>query len=46
VVEGVGGLEGARVDQLGNRQNLLQPVWRDGKLLREWTFDEVRARAS
>ena len=46
VVEGVGGLDGARVDQLGNRQNLLQPVWRDGKLLREWTFDEVRARAT
>jgi nicotinamide phosphoribosyltransferase len=25
--------------------NLLQPVWRDGKLLKNWTFDEVRANA-
>lgn len=25
--------------------NLLQPVWRDGKLLRKWTFDEVRQNA-
>lgn len=46
VVEGAGGLEAARIDQLANRQNLLQPVWRDGELLREWSFDEVRARAA
>lgn len=46
VVEGAGGLEGARIDQLAGRANLLQPVWRDGKLLRDWTFDEVRARAA
>jgi nicotinamide phosphoribosyltransferase len=25
--------------------NLLQPVWRDGKLLKDWTFDQVRANA-
>jgi nicotinamide phosphoribosyltransferase len=25
--------------------NLLQPVWRDGKLLKDWTFDQVRAHA-
>lgn len=25
--------------------NLLQPVWRNGKLLRQWTFDEVRENA-
>ena len=46
VVEGYVGLEAARVDQLAGRQNLLQPVWRDGKLLVDWTFDEVRARAA
>jgi hypothetical protein len=22
--------------------NLLQPIWRDGKLLKDWTFDQVR----
>ena len=46
VVEGTGGLEAARIDQLANRQNLLQPVWRDGSLLVDWTFEEVRARAA
>jgi nicotinamide phosphoribosyltransferase len=28
-----------------NMPNLLQPVWRDGKLLKDWTFDQVRAHA-
>jgi nicotinamide phosphoribosyltransferase len=46
VVEGYVGLEAARVDQLAGRQNLLQPVWRDGELLVDWTFDAVRARAA
>jgi nicotinamide phosphoribosyltransferase len=45
VVESYIGLEAARVDQLAGRPNMLQPVWRDGELLRDWTFDEVRARA-
>ena len=45
VVEGYVGLEGARVDQLAGRKNLLQPVWRDGELLTDWTFEQVRARA-
>ena len=31
--------------ELGGRANLLQPVWENGKLLRDWTFDEVRERA-
>ncbi|MEM6463410.1 MAG: nicotinate phosphoribosyltransferase [Pseudomonadota bacterium] len=31
--------------ELGDRQNLMQPVWRDGELLRDWTFAEVRQRA-
>jgi nicotinamide phosphoribosyltransferase len=46
VVEGLGGLEAARLDQLANRENLLQPVWKNGELLREWTFDAIRARAA
>lgn len=46
VVEGYSGLEGARTDQLAGRQNLLQPVWRDGQLLTDWTFEQVRARAT
>jgi len=46
VVESYIGLESARVDQLAGRQNLLQPVWRDGELLVDWTFDAVRARAA
>lgn len=46
VVAGAGGLEAARADQLVGRENLLQPVWRDGQLLRDWTFDEIRARAA
>ena len=45
VVEGYIGLEGARVDQLAGRRNLLQPVWRDGRLLVDWHFEEVRAHA-
>lgn len=46
VVEGYVGLEAARADQLGGRRNLLQPVWRDGQLLADWTLDEIRARAA
>lgn len=46
VVDGVAGLEGARIDQLSGRENLLEPVWRDGELLRDWSFEAVRARAA
>lgn len=46
VVEGYIGLEAARADQLAGRSNLLQPVWRDGRLLADWTFEAVRARAA
>jgi nicotinamide phosphoribosyltransferase len=30
---------------LGARQNLLQPVWENGRLLKDWSFDEIRAQA-
>lgn len=31
-----------RLDEIGPRQNHLQPVYRDGALLREWSLEEVR----
>ena len=34
-----------RLDDLGQRVNLLRPVWREGKLLQHTTLAEVRARA-
>ena len=41
-----GGLAPVRLEELGARQNYLEPVWEDGKLLRDWDFEEIRARAS
>ncbi|NKN37172.1 nicotinate phosphoribosyltransferase [Agrobacterium sp. a22-2] len=32
-------------DELGGRQDQLVTVWENGKLLRDWTFEEIRARA-
>lgn len=34
-----------RRDELNGRVNLLKPVYRNGKLLKDWTFSEVRANA-
>ncbi len=34
--------ETVRVEELGERENLLKPVYKDGKLLKEYSFDEVR----
>jgi nicotinamide phosphoribosyltransferase len=45
VVSGLGGLEAARLDELKDRRNHLEPVWRDGELLQDWRFDEIRERA-
>lgn len=45
VVDGAGGFEAVRLEELGNRLNHLQPVWRNGELLRDWSFEEIRARA-
>ncbi|WP_275787405.1 nicotinate phosphoribosyltransferase [Pararhizobium gei] len=45
VVEGPSGLEAVRLDELKARYNHLQPVWRDGALLKDWNFEEIRARA-
>jgi nicotinamide phosphoribosyltransferase len=45
VAEG-GTLKAVRLGALGGRENYLQPVWRDGALLRSTTLDEVRARSA
>lgn len=37
--------EAVRLEQLNGRRNLLEPVWENGKLLREQTFAEIRAEA-
>jgi len=34
------------LEDLGSRANLLQPVWQDGKLLVDWSLDEIRERAT
>jgi len=39
------GYQTVRESELGQRQNLLQPVFRDGTLLCEWTLSEVRKRS-
>ncbi|MCY6383070.1 nicotinate phosphoribosyltransferase [Hoeflea prorocentri] len=31
---------------LGDRENLMQPVWEDGQLLKDWKFSEIRERAA
>jgi len=31
-----------RVEELGEKKNLLAPVFRDGVLLRDYGFDEVK----
>lgn len=45
VVSGLSGLEAARLDELKERRNHLEPVWKDGELLRDWSFAEIRERA-
>ena len=45
VVNGLGGLEAVRLDELKDRQNHLETVWKNGDLLRDWHFEEIRARA-
>lgn len=45
VVEDLAELTACRLDEIGNRHNHLVPVYADGNLLREWTFEEIRVRA-
>lgn len=46
VVEKNGRLQAARLDNVDPAADLLKPVYRDGRLLTDWSFDEVRARAN
>jgi nicotinamide phosphoribosyltransferase len=45
VVRKGGALIARRLDGVEPGANLLRPVWRNGELLRQWSFDEVRERA-
>ncbi|TCP89504.1 nicotinamide phosphoribosyltransferase [Rhizobium sp. PP-CC-2G-626] len=45
VISGMAGLEAVRFDALAGRENHLRPVWQDGRLLKDWSFEEVRAQA-
>ncbi len=44
VVREFSGHETVSEDELNGRENLLKPVFRDGEILREFTFSEVRKR--
>jgi nicotinamide phosphoribosyltransferase len=39
------GWKTVRADELAGRENQLKSVWRDGKLLVDWSFDDVRRQA-
>jgi nicotinamide phosphoribosyltransferase len=41
-----GELDAVSLEDLGTRKNWLQPVWKNGELLVDWTLAEVRARAA
>ncbi len=45
VVRAGNGWQTIRADELAGRENQLKSVWRDGKLLVDWSLDEVRRRA-
>lgn len=43
LIKDAAGYQTIGLEQLAGRQNLLQPVFRNGRLLRQQTFDQVRA---
>jgi nicotinamide phosphoribosyltransferase len=45
VVRAGNGWKTVRVEELAGRENQLKSVWRDGRLLVDWSLDEVRRRA-
>lgn len=45
VLNSEGEMVAVREDELGGRENLLKTVWRNGKLLRDQTFADVRRKA-
>ncbi len=46
VVQEEGDIFAVPLGELGQRPNLLQPVWENGKLLRDLAFDEIRELAA
>ncbi|PWE56218.1 nicotinate phosphoribosyltransferase [Metarhizobium album] len=46
VTHQLGDLAGIRLDELGRQANSLIPVWKDGELLVDQTFDDIRTRAA
>jgi nicotinamide phosphoribosyltransferase len=40
-----GEIAGVPLEELGRRENLLVPVWENGRLLKEWSFEDVRRQA-
>lgn len=46
LVETDSGVETIRRSELNGREDLLQPVWKDGELLRTTTFADIRERAA
>ncbi|AIL65010.1 putative nicotinate phosphoribosyltransferase [Rickettsiales bacterium Ac37b] len=34
-----------RLDELGNKENLLMPIFQNGHILKEWNFQEIRVKA-
>ena len=45
VTEQMGDLAGIALEELGGRENALKPVWKNGRLLSDWSFEEVKERA-
>lgn len=45
VIKNENGWQTIREDQLGSQQNQLQPIFRQGRLLQEVSFEQVRKRA-
>ena len=46
VVRENGTLLAVPLKDIGERENLLKPVWQDGELLVDWTLSEIRERAA
>lgn len=45
VVSVDGDLQAARLEEVATKDNLMQPVWENGTLLVDQSFDDIRARA-
>jgi nicotinamide phosphoribosyltransferase len=41
-----GELQAVRIEELGSLKNSLVPVWENGELLKDWSFEDIRKRAT